>query len=156
MKTNKRLLLVFFLVSIIILLLIAQFLRPDKSSIKAPQGSSSSNFQDKTPSGNNPEEKLKVSSTNLNTPPRGVAEPIIVKFNHSFSLNDLKITLVPQVEIHTHIDSNNNQLIIEPKEIFDYASEYQLIITSSEDNKAEQNLDKDYSFTFKTLPYTGI
>jgi hypothetical protein len=142
MKFNKTIALISVLVFLIIVLVVVQLLKP------APEK--------QTPLPLQKQALFKISSTTITQEPLSPAQPIKITFDSPASKQNLKVTTVPEVAIKTTFNKNLTEMTIEPIEIWDYNSSYILRITKEENNSEEKLLDKDYQFTFKTLPFSGI
>lgn len=151
MKIDKRIILIIILAVIIIILLLIRIFSPNNKSgtTNVKPNPSETNSQVNYPSSNRP--KISVVSTNLANEPRGVAEPIIIKMDKPFLLTDVQAESEPKVELKMRQNFQTNELIIEPREIFDYGASYNLRLFSQ-----SEVLIKEYNFSFKTLPYSGI
>lgn len=87
------------------------------------------------------------------------SQPIEVTFNKAFSLDKLKIRFDPGVDYEVKTASSNSQdqtIIISFKKPLKLGSGYTLFIFPDPTAKEKLELDKEYSFHFKTINYSGV
>ena len=141
---NKRvIILLVFLILVALIILLLQFFYGSK---------------------NNNEKLLPSPSTQFNilTQPiasgteASVTEMIKIKFSKPVDPASLELELIPVNEIKIYFDSTNTELTIEPTNAWAFSTEYFIKIPKSTKSMDGSNLEGDYTYGFKTYPYSGI
>lgn len=145
MKTKTIFLLIFLILVLIIIFVI-------KNSSQKSEGELIKKVE-QTPS---PAlETFQLISSNLTSSELGITEPISLEFNQPISSNFV-YTLEPQKEVKIYSGSNPNEIIIDPVDAWAFNTDYTLRILKSTSSATGRVLDKDYIYTSKTPPYSGI
>ena len=132
MKLPKTVYLIAFLIFLVIVLILVQIFssksRPASRVSPAP-----------TP-------QLTITGTSLTDQPVGVTGFIKINFNKTVSLERLRATITPPTEVVYSLDATLRQLSIAPKNAWNFNKVYTIRIF----------VDKDYEFTFRTIPFGGM
>lgn len=139
MLKNKTFYLVFLLVAAIIVLLVVRILTPsrDSASVVKPPG-------------------LFIEKTSLSGERLSVSSEIDIYFSEPVNQKTLGFLVEPETEISFLLDNAQNKLIIAPSKIWGFDTIYTLTILRSTQSVNGNYLQKDYVYTFKTVPYSGI
>lgn len=98
---------------------------------------------------------FKLIATNISSGTIGITEPIKLQFDQPI-ISNIIYTIEPQKEEKIGIGATPNEIIIDPVDAWNFDTSYTLKILKSTKSVNGQYLDKDYTYTFKTPPYSGI
>lgn len=117
-------------------------------------GGTSSSFSPTVPQ---PEpENTTVIASNITASPFKVTDSIKLTFSKPVPPTGLEIKLAPETPFATSWDYSGRELSIEPIDAWRYDTTYRLEINSAAGQKSAKILDKDYKYTFRTVPFGGI
>lgn len=155
MNKPKTIYLIFFLVFLIIVLLIILLFK--KNGPKT-QVQSQIPVQSEIPVSTQtvPTYKFSIISTNITLNPIGVADAVEILFSEPVNNESLNLTLSPEESILPLFNDNLTTLTIKPTSTWLYDTSYIIRVSSQTKSAKDQNLDKNYEFTFKTIPFSGI
>ena len=139
MRQNKTIYLVLFLIFILILIVILQISNPDETEsppIKTQQ--------------------FNITSSNITNRLLNVSEVIKIKFSMPVKNQSLSLQINPNIEVRSSFDRNLSELTIEPFKAWRFDTIYIIRVSKTTMSSDGQNLDKNYEFTFKTTPLSGI
>lgn len=158
MFKSSTTLLIILLITIIVLIILVQIFAGSRQKdsvqnlpIEVPSATSTPE-NPLTPEGEN----VKILTTNITEAPLAINAPVKFKFSKTMDNESLKLQITPQEELLPLFDQTLTELSIEPTNAWDFNTKYQIKIfkeTKAADGSA---LDKDYEFSFSTLPYSGI
>lgn len=146
MKT-KVIYLVLFLIFVLILMIFLKS-RPQKSVQIQP-------VKQYIPTPNTQINGFRLISTNIPEKSISITGSIQLTFNMPVSKN-LIFTIEPKVEVVSGLSTSPYIFIIAPKDAWAFDTIYTLTISKSNLSQNNQGLDKDYVYTFKTPPFSGI
>ncbi len=144
MKTKTIYLLLFLILVLILFLFLksrTQNQPPKTNPIPQPSVSQISTFQ--------------LISTSISGNSVGITEPIKLTFNQPVSDNIL-YTLRPQKEIRIRRAGDPNEIIVDPLDGWSFDTTYTLTILKTTSSATGETLDKNYTYSFKAPPYSGI
>lgn len=86
----------------------------------------------------------------------GITEPIKLTFSKPVILSSLFYEFTPKTEVRAYTDSTQTEVTFDPKDAWNFESEYSLRISKESQATDGQALDKEYTYIFKTYPHSGI
>lgn len=139
MPNKKVITLLFFLVVITFVILLLKTLTGSKNITSPTQTS-----------------PLTIISPISSSTETSVTEQIKIKFNKPVDPKSLKLELFPANEIELSFDSTNTELTVNPTNAWGFSTNYFIKITKETKSQDGESLDSDYTYSFKTYPYSGI
>jgi hypothetical protein len=133
----KTIILIILLILVLLIILVVQALTKRSTENKAAP--------------NNSEASISIVTTNLPEDFMDVTSPIKLQINTAQS-QKLIYSLNPEASTSSIMNTSTKEFVITPKDAWSFNTTYTLKINKSDN----PNLDKDYSYTFKTYPYSGI
>lgn len=97
-----------------------------------------------------------ISSISLTNKPLGVIDPIRASFTDPIKTGTLNVVISPNVEFTIKANRDRTQLEITPNTTWGYGRTLTLTFKNNISSEDDITLGKDYSYTFKTIPYSGI
>ena len=157
MKQPKTIYLILILLILFIIIILVQIFKTPKpiSEIQPPEEIQPT----KGPSneiGEFPKSEFKLLSSNITDQPISMADSIILIFNAPVNLNSLFYEIEPVEELNFSLNSTKTEVTIEPVGAWDFDTQYSIKVLKETKSQEGNLLDKDYVFTFKTYPYSGI
>lgn len=101
-------------------------------------------------------DKFRSTSGPAGRQPISVAEGVNITFSKPVALGGLQIAITPEVVFTTEFSDNFKQMTIQPVPLWKYDTTYIVKISKETRSADNQTLDKDYTFTFRVLPFSGI
>ena len=86
----------------------------------------------------------------------GATEQIKIKFSTPVAKESLKLELIPANEIELNFDNTNTELTVNPKDAWAFDTTYFIKISKDVKSIEGASLNEDYTYSFKTYPYSGI
>ena len=152
MKLSKTILLIFILILLIFILLGVQLLFKKNAEKDQPLPSAPIPVFIKP----SPAPKFSITSTNISSELINVIDSIEITFNRPVDNETLALKITPEENILPLFDSSLTKLSIKPVNVWNYNTSYTIIISAQTKSEDNNSLDKNYEFTFKTIPYYGI
>lgn len=152
MIKSKTVYLVLFLIFLLIIVIIVQINQDPIFWVQQPVTNSNGQVKE-TPKKPN---QFKILSTSLSDKPLGITEPIIIRFDKNASPFSVIYEINPTEEIKISPSFDPKEIIIEPTGAWNFDTSYQLKILKTTRSLDYSELDKEYNYTFKTVPYSGI
>lgn len=146
MKT-KLIFLILFLIFIFILIIFLKN-RSQKSEQIQP-------VKQYTPIANTQTSSFKLISTNIPETSMSITGSILLTFNQPISEN-LIFTIEPKAVVQSGLGTSSYEFVIAPKDVWAFDTTYTLTVSKSNLSQNNQSLDKNYLYTFKTPPFSGI
>jgi|SRR3989344_6342116 len=85
-----------------------------------------------------------------------VTEKIVIRFSRPVDPKSLELELIPVNDIKLSFDSTSTELTVEPTNAWAFSTEYFIKIPQTTKSMDGSNLEGDYTYAFKTYPYSGI
>lgn len=145
MKSRTIYLMLFLILVLVVILFLKSRVQKPQQSQPPPQASPLQNEQ---------VTNFTIVSTSISDQSVGINEPIKLQFNQP--LGNLVYSIDPQITLKQGSGSNPNEITLSPPDAWAFNTSYTLKISATSSSISNQTLDKDYSFTFKTPPYSGI
>lgn len=141
---------IYLLVFLIFVLILVIFFR----SVQKP-GQVQSPIQQYVPTPNTQTSGFTLISTNIPKQSMGITGEIRLTFSQPVS-EKLIFTIKPKIEVRSGLGSSSFEFVIAPKDSWAFDTSYTLTISGSNISQYNQSLNKDFVYTFKTPPYSGI
>ena len=99
---------------------------------------------------------FKIASTSLNSQLLGITQFITIKFTKPANIATLNLAIEPDLKKSISFNTDMTELTIAPSQAWNFDTTYVITIYKDTRSIDGQRLNKDSTFTFKTMGYTGI
>lgn len=97
-----------------------------------------------------------ITKTSLTDQLVGVTYPVNIYFSKPVNRDLLGISISPSISAYYDFNEDLTTLTITPTQYWEYGSEYKISVSKDSIDQTGSKLDKDYEFSFKTYPRSGI
>lgn len=154
MKLSKTVYLIIFLIFLLIIVLAIQFFYSPKETTSPRDVIKQDNTSRESPFVQTP--KMRISSSDITTQPISVVGSVTITFDQPVDNETLSLEITPSTILLPLFDSSQRVLTISPSEAWNFNTTYTLKVSPKTISADGETLDKEYIYTFKTLPYSGI
>ena len=103
-----------------------------------------------------PPESFRIISSTAPEEFIGITEPIKITLSRPVNLQALIYELKPETQTRVYANPEQTEITFDPKDAWNFDSEYSLKISKESQAVDGQALDMEYIYKFKTHSYSGI